>query len=169
MLALVQNNTVLATFPQGGYREVAPGVLAPATDGWSHGDYSIQTVVFPPVPEGYLATSQSIIVVDGVPTAEYVLEELLTPSPGIDDYRLAIDLHVNATARSRDYNDAATLAGYAASTVPPWAVDASAFVAWRDAVWVHTFTELDKVQHGQRPQPSVEDFIAELPVIAWPT
>lgn len=39
-------------------------------------------------------------------------------------------------------------------------------VAWRDAVWAHAFAELGKVQHGQRPQPTVEDFIAELPVIA---
>lgn len=92
----------------------------------------------------------------------------VAPAPEIEDYRLAIDAHVNATARSRDYNDAATLAGYVASTVPTWTADASAFVAWRDAVWVHTFTELDKVMTGQRPQPSVEDFIAELPAIVWP-
>lgn len=168
MLALVQNNAVLDTFPHGGYREVAPGILAPAVNGWSYEDYSIKMVVFPAVSDGYQVTSQSIVVIAGVPTAEYALEELPTPTLGIDDYRLAIDAHVNATARSRDYNDAATLAGYERSTVPEWMAEAKAFIEWRDRVWVYTRSELAKVQHGQRPQPSVEDFIAELPVIAWP-
>lgn len=43
-----------------------------------------------------------------------------------------------------------------------------AFVAWRDAVWTYAYAELDKVLAAEREQPSVEAFIGELPVIAWP-
>lgn len=88
-------------------------------------------------------------------------------SPSLDDYRVAIDAHVNDVARAQDYNDAATLAGYVNSTVPQWASDAATFVGWRDQVWVYAFAELAKVQAAQREQPSVPSFLAELPDINW--
>lgn len=47
----------------------------------------------------------------------------------------AIDAHVDSVARAAGYNGAAALAGYVASTVPDWAAEARAFVAWRDTVW----------------------------------
>lgn len=86
----------------------------------------------------------------------------------IEAYRLAIQGHVDATAQSRRYDSGNSLAGYVASTNPVWAVEAQAFVAWRDAVWAYSYTELDKVLAGEREQPSVEAFLAELPAIEWP-
>lgn len=83
-------------------------------------------------------------------------------------FQRAIQQHVDQTARERDYSDGAALAGYVASTVEPWAGEASAFVAWRDAVWLYAFTELTKVQNGERTVPSVAEFIGELPAIEWP-
>lgn len=40
-------------------------------------------------------------------------------------------------------------------------------VAWRDAVWLYAYAELDKVMASEREQPSVDEFIGELPVIEW--
>lgn len=84
-------------------------------------------------------------------------------------FQRAIQRHVDQTAQERDYADGAALAGYVASTVEPWAGEASAFVAWRDAVWLYAFTELSKVQNGERAVPSVTEFIDELPAIEWPS
>lgn len=84
-------------------------------------------------------------------------------------FQRAIQHHVDQTAQERDYSDGAALAGYVASTVQPWAGEAATFVAWRDAVWLHAFTELTKVQNGERAMPSVAEFIAELPAIEWPS
>lgn len=84
-------------------------------------------------------------------------------------FQNAIQAHVDAVARSRSYADGKALAGYTVSTVPQWAAEAQAFVAWRDAVWLHAYAELAKVEAGERPVPaSPEDFIAELPAIIWP-
>lgn len=91
------------------------------------------------------------------------------PPPTIDDYRRAIQAHVDATARDRQYDSGVSCASYVNSTNPTWAAEASAFVQWRDAVWAYAFTELDKVQQGQRPQPTVAEIIGELPAIAWPS
>lgn len=84
------------------------------------------------------------------------------------DYANAIQAHVDATAQSKGYADGVALAGYSTSTVPAWAAEAQTFIAWRDAVWIYAYTELAKVQGGQRTQPTVPQMIAELPAISWP-
>lgn len=96
------------------------------------------------------------------------------PEPGppeIDDYRRAVQAHIDATAQERQYDGGHTCATYLGSTNPVWAAEAQAFVAWRDAVWVYVLAELDKVQSGQREQPTVEQFVAELAAavpMEWP-
>lgn len=85
----------------------------------------------------------------------------------MEQFRSAIQSHVDATAASRRYDNGVSLASYVASSNPEWAAEAQAFVAWRDAVWAYAYGELDKVLAGEREQPGVEDFIAELPVIGW--
>lgn len=75
----------------------------------------------------------------------------------------AVDAHVEATAKARGYNGAAHCASYVASTVQAWAAEATAFVAWRDAVWLAVFAGMDE------PVPATaEDLIAALPQIEWP-
>lgn len=86
----------------------------------------------------------------------------------IDDYRLAIQSHIDATAGQRSYDSGITCASYVGSTNPIWAAEAAAFTAWRDAVWTHAYVELAKVEGGQRPQPAVETILAELPALTWP-
>jgi hypothetical protein len=91
-----------------------------------------------------------------------------TPPPSLADYQAAIDAHVEAVARSRAYNGAASCAGYINSTVPSWAAEAAAFVAWRDAVYLGAFAIMGAVQQGA-PAPSIAALVAGLPVMEWPT
>jgi len=86
----------------------------------------------------------------------------------VDVYRLEIQAMIDAKSSERQYDSGATLASYVNSTIEQWANEAQAFVAWRDAVWLYALAELDKVQNGERDQPSVEDFLAELPALEWP-
>ena len=86
----------------------------------------------------------------------------------ISRYRTAIQSMIDQTASERQYDSGANLASYVNSTIPQWASEATAFVAWRDQVWAYALAELDKVQNGDRVQPSVEDFLTELPVFEWP-
>lgn len=86
----------------------------------------------------------------------------------LDDYRHAIQSHVDAVARQRNYEGGVACASYANSTLPAWAGEAAAFIAWRDAVWVYVFTELAKVENSEREQPTIPALLAELPAIDWP-
>ena len=95
-----------------------------------------------------------------------------TNHPGLDPvdvYRLEIQSLIDRKATEKQYDSGATLASYVNSTIPGWAAEARAFVAWRDRVWAYALTEFDKVKTGQREQPSVEAFLAELPAFEWPT
>jgi hypothetical protein len=88
--------------------------------------------------------------------------------PTITDYENAIQNLVDETAREKQFRDGVTLASYIGSTIPRWAAEAMAFVAWRDNVWRYSYGELAKFQAGQRPQPTVEKFLEEIARIAWP-
>lgn len=98
-------------------------------------------------------------------TGNVTLIEGDAPPLTIEDYRRAIDAHVEATAQSRQYNSAAHMASYVASTVPEWAAEAEAFVAWRDQVWVTAIHFLATVTEA----PTIEAVIEALPQIEWPT
>ncbi|CAM5183779.1 Phage tail assembly chaperone protein OS=Bosea thiooxidans OX=53254 GN=SAMN05660750_04076 PE=4 SV=1 [Bosea thiooxidans] len=86
----------------------------------------------------------------------------------LDDFRRAIQAHIDATASQRSYDSGITCASYVGSTNPTWAAEAAAFTAWRDTVWTFAHDELAKVEGGQRPQPTVDAIILELPGMAWP-
>lgn len=90
------------------------------------------------------------------------------PAPTQQDYSRAIEEHFNSVALKAEFIDQNRLAGLATSTHPPWAAVAQAFIAWRDAVWHYAYQEFDRIQTGERTQPTVDEFIAELPAIQWP-
>lgn len=89
----------------------------------------------------------------------------LPPPPTLDDYRLAVQSHIDATARERLYDSGVSLASYVASTDAAWAAEAEAFVAWRDAVWQQVYALWDDPPD---PLPTPAELIALLPEITWP-
>lgn len=99
-------------------------------------------------------------------TAEMKAEA--TRASTVDQFRSAIQSLIDTHAQSRRYDSGNSLATYVSSSNPNWAAEAQAFVNWRDAVWAYAYAEMDQVLSGERDQPSVEDFIGELPELVWP-
>lgn len=95
-----------------------------------------------------------------------VTAEAKRPQPAA--FAAAIQQHIDGVAAERGYGSGVSLASYAASTVPAWAAEAAAFIAWRDAVWGYAYAELDRVARGERAHPTIAGLIAELPPMAWP-
>lgn len=120
----------------------------------------------------WIGPDGSIYICRDGQTVEELLEEIgeggSVPAPTITDYENAIQNLVDSTARERQFRDGVTLASYIGSTIPKWAAEAMAFVAWRDNAWRYSYGELAKFQAGQRQQPTVEQFLAEIAPIAWP-
>lgn len=104
------------------------------------------------------------------------IEPADVPQATARDYSIAIQSHIDDTALGRGYENGFALAGYADQPNPSdtplvalFKAEGTVFKAWRNVVWDYAYTELDKVQTRQRPMPTIEAFIAELPVITWPT
>jgi len=104
------------------------------------------------------------------PTLQQIIdaEPLYLNSQMIANFSIGIQKHIDAIAREKQYESSVYCATYATSTIQPWQQEALAFIEWRDSVWVYSLGELAKFQSGERPAVSFEEFVQELPVIAWP-
>lgn len=85
--------------------------------------------------------------------------------PTTKDYSEAVQAHVDAVAQSRDYRHGDALAGHVNDPNPQWAAEASAFVAWRSAVWQQVY---GMWASPPDPVPTPAEVVTGLPVIEWP-
>ena len=91
--------------------------------------------------------------------------------PKLADYTAAITGMLDAKAKERRYDNALSIATYVGSGNSQWAAEAQAFVTWRDQIWAYCYAELDKVQAGERAQPTIAEFMTELETqfpLTWP-
>lgn len=103
--------------------------------------------------------------VEGVRTI--VANQPPTQEDIIKGYENAVQSYLDQTAQSRDYDNTYTCLSYLSSTDEVWHREANAFNAWRDQVWRKCHSILNAVLEGAAPAPTVEELIAQLPVIDW--
>jgi hypothetical protein len=98
--------------------------------------------------------------------AEVWRSESLAPEQIIEAMRAAIQEHMDSAAKGYGYDDVKAAVTYAEEpAVARFQAEGRAFRAWRSLVWAHAYGVLDKVQAGQRPQPTAEELLAELPAL----
>lgn len=95
----------------------------------------------------------------------------IQPSISVDElvqaYTVAIQSHLDTTVKARNYDGILSLCSYATSKNPRFSVEGQAGVEWRDAVWAYAYAYLAEVMGGTRDILTVEDLLAELPVLNW--
>ena len=94
-------------------------------------------------------------------------EVIAIPQPQVTlaDYDFAVESHLKAERIARGYTEREP-SDYAGSSVARWAQDAADWIAHRDAVMVYALEVLNAVKAGGEA-PSLDDFKAALPKIAW--
>ena len=97
--------------------------------------------------------------------------EKIQPTPEQIQAQLtnAVQHYLDNTAKSKNYDSILSLASYATSHNPKFAAEGQAGFLWRDAVWETCYALLDEVMSGQREIPAVEELIALLPTMEWPS
>lgn len=84
-------------------------------------------------------------------------------------YENAVQAKLDGAAQAARYDSIATAVSYSEEpAVPKFQNDGKAFRAWRSLVWAYTYEQLAAVKAGERTQPTVEDFLLELPELELP-
>lgn len=76
--------------------------------------------------------------------------------------------YLDSVALERKYSSGVSCASYISSTVLAWKNEATAFIAWRDSVFMYTIDQITLMSTGGRSIPTFNEFKMELPVITWP-
>lgn len=92
-----------------------------------------------------------------VPTEEEI-QKMLTD--GVQSY-------MDTKAQERGYDNIHTACSYVNSTDEVFKAEGTACLAWRDQVWRKCYDILAEVKTGKRAVPTLEEVIAELPVLVW--
>ena len=79
----------------------------------------------------------------------------------------AIEAYMDSVVQTRNYKNIHTAASYVNSTNEKFAKEGAACNKWRDDVWDKCYAILGEVKAGERPIPTLEEVIAELPVLEW--
>ena len=85
-----------------------------------------------------------------------------------EEFERGIEAWMNTVVAERDYNSIDTcIARYTDSPNPKYAQEAKAVKDWNTLVWDKCWDILKEVKEGKRAIPTLEEVIAELPVLVW--
>lgn len=91
-----------------------------------------------------------------------------TPEQIIAQYTAGVQQHLDTFARTRSYDGILSAATYATSQVPKFKAEGQYAVEARDSTWAKCYEILAAVEAGSRPMPTLDELLAELPVLTWP-
>lgn len=159
---------LLADFPQTSF----PSDLAGA-DLSDFGVFCVTEVPAPTVDYTQVVVEGEPVNVDGSWVQVWVVRDATAAEASAalsriqSDYEAAIQGHLDATAQQRGYDSMLSACSYAAGSHPKFSVEGRDCIAWRSAVWEAAFKIMADVQAKNRPLPTIEEVIAELPPMVW--
>jgi len=128
------------------------------------GAYPARRTTPPDAPDGKIAVPDGYALQGGEWVQQWKFED--APPPTISDFDAAMEAHLTQERCDRGYTTREPDA-YLTSSVPRWAQDARDWVAHRDEVMEYALDLINAVQSGQREPPTMAEFKAGLPQIAW--
>lgn len=93
---------------------------------------------------------------------------VLSDEQALAAFTAAIQHHLDSFAQNRNYDGILSAASYATSKNPRFSAEGQYAVEARDATWATAYAIMDDVLAGRRPMPTIEEVVAELPLLAWP-
>lgn len=107
-------------------------------------------------------------VISDLTPDQIAINQLEADEKTLAEYITALEEFYDAKAQERRYDgrmSCAIRAGYPG----PFRAEGEAFATWMDACNAYAYQVLEDAMSGDRPLPTIEDFLAELPTLTWPT
>lgn len=99
-------------------------------------------------------------------------DAIANPPPTLEQiiakYTAGVQQHLDTFAQTRNYDGILSAATYATSQVPKFKAEGQYAVEARDATWAKCYEILAAVEAGSRTMPTLDELLAELPVLTWP-
>lgn len=157
---------------QKNFKHTSFGDLSTEAGRIAMGLYTVHPQIPEYDPELQTVVPESVGFKDGKATQTYRVEQLpLSPEETIGilvrRYDAALTAHLDKVAAERRYDNRITCslrAGYPG----PYQAEGIAFATWMDTCLYAAYELLQKIQAGTAAIPTVEEFIASLPVLQWP-
>ena len=103
------------------------------------------------------------------PTPEEVAaQQALEQQMIINELTAAVQNHLDARAKERNYDGILSACTYATSTDTTFRAEGQACVEWRDACWAKAYEVMADVLAGNRGIPTATELLSELPELSWP-
>ena len=87
--------------------------------------------------------------------------------PTVEEYKAAVQRHLDAAAQAKNYDHIISACSYAAAP-NIFQTESLAFLDWRAAVWQSCYGIMGAVEQQLRPAPTIAELIAELPALVLP-
>ena len=84
-----------------------------------------------------------------------------------EEFTNAIQQRLDAFARERGYDNIMSVCSYFGSANPRFKAEADRAITLRDTTWEQCYAILDAVLAGEREVPTLDEIVAELPVLTW--
>lgn len=85
----------------------------------------------------------------------------------LESITCSVQLMMDRKAHQRGYDNLLSLCTYATSTNLKFRTEGQMAVNWRDEVWARCYEIMAEVLNGERPIPTSEELLAELPTLEW--
>jgi hypothetical protein len=83
----------------------------------------------------------------------------------IGELENAVDQHIRTVCTSKGYDSEDSLSKYMARPNSPWYAECIALGDWIDACWLKCHEVLNAIIAEERPAPTAEELLTELPAI----
>ena len=115
-----------------------------------------------PLAENWIEDAENVAQIGGSYDGVFQVAPEIVPT--IQDYKNAVQAHLDEYAKGKGYDSILSACSYAAE-VNQYQAESKQILSWRSAVWAHCYQVLQDVESNQRQAPSIRNLIAELPVL----
>lgn len=165
----ITDGAITKIVPQGtSYKNISFGKNATDQEYFDAGLYLLQKVSPEFTPLQTLG-AEIVTVDEATKIATKTFEVLeLSADERILKFEEEIGAYMDSQAQARGYDNIINASLRAGLPNSPYHAEGVAFGEWMDNVWDYSYKALAEVQSGTRTEPTIAEFIAELPPLVLP-